>query len=92
MHYQYSRVPFITDDADFDDLQDSDEEMSIVEPTKGSRLHRPPSPIPPRLNWVLHKSASLTIPVPDTMLQFFFSSKPPVPKWHFPLYIPQEAA
>jgi len=82
-------VPFITDDSNLDDLQDSDEETSIVEPTKGSRFHRPPSPIPHRLNWSLHRSAPLTIPVPDTMLQFFFSSKPPAPKWAPPtLYFP----
>jgi len=54
--------------------------VSIVESTKGSRLHRPPSPIPPCFNWALNKSAFLTIPVPDTILQFFFSSKPPS-KW-----------
>jgi len=84
--------PFSMDDANFDDLQDSDEEVSIVEPARGSRLHRPPSPIPPHLKWSLRKSAPLTIPVPDTLLQFFFSCNPQPPSGHLPLYISQEAA
>jgi len=76
-----STVFFGMDDADFDDFQDFDEEIGTIEPTKGSKFHRPPLSIPPDRKRTLYKSAPLTIPIPDTMAHFFFSTKPPAPKW-----------
>ena len=72
---------FSRDNANFDNLQDSDEEANIIEPTKGRRFHRPPSSIPPGVKLPPYKSVPLTIPVPDTMFHWFFSKEIPAPKW-----------
>jgi len=72
---------FSRGNANFDNLRDSDEEANIIEPTKGGRLHRPPSSIPSGVKLPSYESVPLTIPVPDTMFHWFFSKEIPAPKW-----------